>query len=510
MTRVFESAVLDVPIDAVWRVLRDFNAHRLWHPAITESRIEGDVPADSPGAVRAFRLTDGGFLREQLLTLDDARRELSYCLLEAPLPLHGYVATIRLRPVSATGQTFWTWESRFTPPASRAEELAGLVSRDIYRAGFRALEAHLQSLVLPEVSGPRATAAPVPPSLDVPARPGPAAAGLARGSRRARTIVQTGFGGPEVLVGHEVAVAEPGPGEVLVAQSHVGVNFIDVYCRTGYFRLVDPPGIPGMEAAGTVAALGPGVTDLSLGTPVAYACAPTGAYTTLRVMPAGMLARLPPWLPGELAAAVMLKGMTAGFLLRDVARIVPGDWVVVHAAAGGVGALLLQWARALGARVIATVSTPDKVDLPRRLGADRVAIGRGEAFLAAVGEATAGQGVATVFDAVGATSFDASLEALAIRGHLVSFGQASGPIGPRDVGAMAAKSITLSRPNYGHFVGTPSQVATQCARLFAALDAGHLLIPTPTVLPLDQAAEAHRLLEAGRSVGPIVLATGAG
>lgn len=512
MARVRESAIVDAPIEDVWRWVRDFNSHRDWHPAIADSEIENGLPADTVGAVRAFTLTDGGFLREQLLSLDDEAHELSYCLIDSPLPLYDYVATIRLMPVTDSGATFWQWESEFSPPPDRARELVDLVGNGIYRTGMRALEQHLHA-----GSGEGAAVlrvARAPQDMPPPVREEPAHAPRVQtvqpetgsgGSLTARAVVMERHGGPEVLSLREVDVPPPGAGEVRIRQSHVGVNFIDVYCRTGYFDLVTPPGVPGMEAAGTVESIGSGVSHLAPGDRVAYACAPTGSYASVRTMNADLVVKIPQWLDAAHAAAGLLKGVTAGFLLHDVHPVRRGEWVVVHAAAGGVGTLLTQWATALGARVIATVSDADKARLAEANGADAVVIGRGQAFVDRVRQLTGGSGADVVYDAIGRDSFDASLEALAIRGHLVSFGQASGDIGAREIGPMASKSLTLSRPNYGHYIADRAMMTMQAERLFAAIEQGFLSIPSPQLAPIEDVARIHGELEAGRTAGAIVL-----
>jgi NADPH:quinone reductase-like Zn-dependent oxidoreductase len=215
-----------------------------------------------------------------------------------------------------------------------------------------------------------------------------------------------------------------------------------------------------------------------------------------------LLVRLPDDISDETAAAVLLKGIAASFLLHDVHRVTPGATVLVHAGAGGVGQLLVQWARHLGAEPIATASTEAKRRLIESLGARAIAY---DDFPGAVRRLTGDRGADVVYDAVGRDTFAGSLEALAVRGHLVSFGQASGPVGAWDIDRFAAKSLTISRPNYGHYTGTPELLAPQVARLFAALRQGILTVPPPARYPLDRAAEAHRDLESRRTAGPLIL-----
>ncbi|MFO1037922.1 MAG: SRPBCC family protein [Geminicoccaceae bacterium] len=488
MVQVRRSAVIDAPVDEVWSILRDFNGHDRWHPAVATSRIEGDEPSDSIGAVRDFRLADGSRLREQLLALSDRERSFTYCILEAPLPLLGYVAQVKLRPVTDGDRTFWEWRSRFDPPPAQRERLVRLVAEDIYEAGFRAIRDLLRTPVQQ-----RAVATPV-------AAPAPLS-----GTVEADAVVVTRHGGPEGLELRKVRVPPPGPGEVRLRQTAIGVNFIDVYCRTGYFDLVTPPGILGMEAVGTVESVGPGVIGLRPGDRVGYACPPPGAYAACRVMDPALLIRLPDRLPDELAASLLLKGITASFLLHEVATVRPGDTVLVHAAAGGVGLLLCQWARQLGATVIGTVSTEAKAERARAAGCSEVVLSTGPEMVETVLRLTSGRGADIVYDAIGKASFESSVQALAPCGRLVSFGQASGDIGPYEIGRLAARSVTLSRPNYAHYTDTPEKLRRHTDRLFAALQSGAITPSPPTTYPLREAAAAHRDLESRRTMGALVL-----
>jgi NADPH:quinone reductase len=297
----------------------------------------------------------------------------------------------------------------------------------------------------------------------------------------------------------------PGPGEVLIRHTAIGVNFIDVYCRTGYFDLLKPPGVPGMEAAGVVEEVGPGVSHVSRGERVAYACPPVGAYCERRAMSVELMVRLPEDISDETAAAGLLKGVSASFLLHDVHPVTAGEVVLVHAAAGGVGQLLVQWARELGATVIATVSRDDKARIAERLGAHHVITYSREDFVDAVMRLTGGRGADVIYDAVGVDTFAGSLEVLAVRGHLVSFGQASGPVGSWDIDRFAAKSVTVSRPNYGHFTDTREKLLPHAERFFGMLRARRIVMQAPGRYPLARAADAHRDLEGRRTTGSLVL-----
>lgn len=513
MVKVCQSTIIDAPIGDVWSILRDFNGHGRWHPAIAASEIDGGEPVDAVGSVRHFRLADGSELREQLLALSDAEYRLSYCLLEAPLPLMGYVASIRLKPVTDGDATFWEWRSEFHPPARRRDELVKLVTEGIYQAGFKAIRKHFDGGRFGRTAGGEggANAHQPAPAHTLPLRVGDEPERRERppsrapASERTKAIVVERHGGPEVLQPREIALPPPAAGEVLIRHTVIGVNFIDVYCRTGHFDLLRPPGVPGMEAAGVVEALGSAVSGFSAGERVAYACPPVGAYCERRTMAPDLLVRLPDDIDDATAAAGLLKGIAASFLLHDVHPVRPGETVLVHAGAGGIGQLLVQWARHLGATVIATVSSDDKARIAERLGAHHVVVYSRENFTEAVMRLTDGAGAAVAYDAVGNDTFGGSLAALAERGHLVSFGQASGPVGNWDIGRFASKSITVSRPNYAHYTDTPQKLAPHVERLFSALRQGILRMEPPTRYALAEAAQAHRDLESRRTTGALVL-----
>ena len=488
MVEVRRSTILDAPLDDVWAVLRDFNGHDRWHPIVASSAIEDGLDADQVGAVRNFQLADGGRIREQLLALSDVAHSFSYCILEAPAFLRNYVAHVRLRPVTQDNSCLWEWTASFDPLPAERERLKQFVSEEVIGAGFRAVSDALAGNF--RVAAPPAKAP----------RPVSAASGM-----EATAIILTRHGGPDVLVAQKVLVASPGPGEARIRQTAIGVNFIDVYCRRGSFDLVTPPGILGMEAAGVVESVGPGVTNVKPGDRVGYACAPPGSYASMRTMRTDLLIKLPAFLTDDAAASMLLKGMTAGFLLHDVYAVQPGDTVLVHAAAGGVGQLLCRWAKALGATVIGSTSSDAKAEQARRVGCDHVIVSSREAIAEAVQRFTEGRGVEVVYDAVGKDTFEASIQCLAPRGHLVSFGQASGDVGAYSIDKLASRSVTLSRPNYGHYTDTPAKLKLQSERLFAALQSGVLIAERPRPYALGDAPIAHADLEGRRTTGALVL-----
>ncbi|WP_394836002.1 quinone oxidoreductase [Pendulispora rubella] len=312
-------------------------------------------------------------------------------------------------------------------------------------------------------------------------------------------------GGPDVLAYEQLEIGTPGPGEVRVRNRAIGVNFVDVYFRTGEYAPPALPFTPGNEGAGEVVAVGEGVTDFAPGDRVAYV-ETLGSYAEERVVPAHFLVHLPEAIDFETGAAMMLKGLTAQYLLRRTFRVEPGHTVLVHAAAGGVGLLVTQWAKHLGARVIGTVGSPEKAELARSHGADHVIEYRKEDFVARVREITNGEGAHVVYDGIGKTTFPASLDALRPRGHFVSFGSASGPIAPFDIMLLAKKgSLFATWPILFTHLAKREDVLAMSDDLFRVVSSGAVKIPVHHRLPLTEAAEAHRRLEARETTGATVL-----
>ena len=312
-------------------------------------------------------------------------------------------------------------------------------------------------------------------------------------------------GGPEVMSWEEVTLAAPGPGEALVRQHYVGVNFVDVYHRRGVYKLPLPSGL-GSEAAGVVEAVGPGVTDFQPGDRVACGTGPVGAYAEARVVPADRLVRLPDDIDDRTAACIMLKGLTAQYLLLQTTQIEPGDTILMHAAAGGVGQIACQWAKHLGATVIGTVGSDEKVALARANGCDHVIVYTRENFVERVHEITGRRGVRVVYDGVGKDTFAGSLDCLQPRGLLVMFGQASGMVPPFDLGALSVKgSLYVTRPTLGTYAATPEALRRMAGDLFAVVRSGAVRILPPQQFSLREAGAAHAALEARATTGSIVL-----
>ncbi|BDB23488.1 quinone oxidoreductase [Cupriavidus sp. P-10] len=320
---------------------------------------------------------------------------------------------------------------------------------------------------------------------------------------KAIRIEQTG--GPEVMQWVDVEVGEPGPGEVRVRHEAVGLNYIDVYFRTGLYKQPLPGGL-GMEGAGVVEAVGEGVSHVSVGDRVAYAGRPTGAYAQIRVMPADIVVRLPDAIPFDTAAAMMLQGLTAQYLIRDSYKVQPGDTVLLHAAAGGVGLIVSQWLKALGVTVIGTVGTDEKAELARANGCAHTIVYTRESFVDRVREITNGKGVPAVYDSIGADTFKGSLDCLAPRGTMVSFGNASGPVPPFDLSVLGNKgSLRLTRPTLMTYVVHRELLEPMVADLFDAVTTGKVKVDIRQRYALSEVAQAHRDLESRKTTGSTIL-----
>jgi NADPH2:quinone reductase len=322
---------------------------------------------------------------------------------------------------------------------------------------------------------------------------------------KAKAIRMTRTGGPEVLEYVDVEVGEPGPGEARVRQHAIGLNFIDVYFRTGLYPMPLPSGL-GQEGAGVVEAVGEGVTHVQPGDRVAYAGRPNGAYSELRTMPADILVRLPGGIDFETAAAMMLQGLTVQYLFKGTYQVKPGQTILFHAAAGGVGLIACQWARALGVNLIGTVGSKEKGELAKAAGAAHVINYNEEDIVARVLEITKGEKVPVVYDSVGKDTFLRSLDCLQPRGLMVSFGNSSGAVPPFSMNELASRgSLYLTRPSLAAYVATRADLEARAADLFAMVESGKVKIDVRQRFPLADAAAAHIALEARRTTGSTIL-----
>ncbi len=312
-------------------------------------------------------------------------------------------------------------------------------------------------------------------------------------------------GGPEVLVTDYIDIGEPQANEILINQTAIGLNYIDTYHRSGLYPLSLPSGI-GMEAAGVVEAAGSNVTELSIGDRVAYAAPPPGSYCEKRLIDATKVVKIPDDIDDNTAAAMMLKGLTTQYLIRQIYSVGPSDTILIHAAAGGVGLLVCQWAKHLGATVIGTVGSQTKAELAKENGCDHAIVYTQEDFVAKVLDITDGKGVPVVYDSIGKETFPASLDCLQPLGIMVSFGQASGPIPPVDLGIFAQKgSLFFTRPTLFNYAGTPEALRSMSQDLFSAVANGAIKINIDQKFSMEDARAAHEALESRKTTGSTVL-----
>ena len=313
-------------------------------------------------------------------------------------------------------------------------------------------------------------------------------------------------GGPDVLTWEEYDPGKPGPGEVRVNHEAIGLNFIDVYHRSGLYPLPSLPLIPGLEGAGRVEMVGEGVTEVAKGDRVAYAGVPPGAYAEVRCLPAHRLVKLPEAISTRQGAAMMLQGMTARYLLKGCFQVQPGNTILIHAAAGGVGSLVCQWARYIGATTIGTVGSADKARLARENGCTHTILYQEEDFAARVQEITKGQGVDVVYDSIGKSTFMKSLDCLRPMGTMVTFGQSSGPVDPLNIGILGQKgSLFLTRPSLMNYTARREDLLAHAQDLFAVVAAGAVKIHIMQEYALQDASKAHRDLEERKTTGSSIL-----
>lgn len=313
------------------------------------------------------------------------------------------------------------------------------------------------------------------------------------------------FGGPEVIHLIDAPQSKPGAGQVLIRHTAIGVNFIDIYHRSGLYPNDLPLGL-GMEAAGIVQELGPDVTDLNVGDRVCYCSGPIGAYAETNIVSATSIVKTPEGVSDDIAAASLLKGLTAQYLIRQIHHTQPGDTILLHAAAGGVGLIATQWLKRLGATVIGTVGSDTKAKIAKDAGCDYIILYNQEDIAARVSEITAGAKVPVVIDGVGASTWEASLNSLSPRGLLISFGNASGPVENVNLGILAAKgSLFVTRPTLYHYIDSPQALAAAAAEFFAVVKSGAVNIDITAEYPLAEAAQAHTDLAARKTTGSLIL-----
>ncbi|XP_057731485.1 uncharacterized protein LOC130946671 [Arachis stenosperma] len=342
-------------------------------------------------------------------------------------------------------------------------------------------------------------------TLPLPPTQKPLIAKASFSSNMVKAIRVHELGGPQVLKWEDVEIGEPKEGEVRVTNKAIGLNFIDVYFRKGVYKAPSLPFTPGMEAVGVVTAVGSGLTGRKVGDLVAYAGQPMGSYAEEQILPADKVVPVPSSIDPVVGASIMLKGMTAQFLVRRCFKVEPGHTVLVQAAAGGVGSLLCQWANALGATVIGTVSSKEKAAQAKEDGCHHTIIYTEEDFVARVNEITSGNGVEVVYDSVGKDTFQGSLACLKLRGYLVNFGQSSGTPDPVPLSTLAAKSLFLTRPSLMQYNVTRDELLESAGEVFTNVASGVLKVRVNHTYPLSEAAKAHEDLENRKTSGSIVL-----
>jgi NADPH:quinone reductase len=484
LQKIVRSTVIDAPIERVWEVLRDFNSHDRWHPAIASSAIEGGERSDQVGCIRNFKLQDGNQIREQLIALSDTEHVSTYCIVQSTVPLERYVATVTLKRVTDGNRTMWHWESSFSTPAGQERALGELVAKGVYEAGFDGLRRYLLGHTSAHVGSARSSA---PQGVSI----------------ASRQMQISRFGDAAVLQMQSAQAPAPAAGQVRIAQRAVGVNFFDIYVRKGAVPgIVQPPACLGMEAVGAVLDVGEGVSGLLPGDRVAYLCPQPGSYCSVRTVSHDQVVRLPAAIDDTVAAALLLKGITADYVLRDLGHVRQGTRILVHAAAGGLGLLLCSWARSLDATVIGTVSSEAKARLARDYGCEHVIVTPDYRFADAVQRLG---GADVIVDGLGDAARSENMASIASTGHWISLGQASGPLAAISPEWLAQKSVTLSRPVVFHYTATQQALAERASRVWAALESGALKRPPIEQYALSAAAQAHERLESRKSSGAFVL-----
>jgi NADPH:quinone reductase-like Zn-dependent oxidoreductase len=488
---VIRSAVIDAPIDRVWAVLRDFDSHGRWHPAVADSRMEDDLDGDVVGGVRRSHLRDGIELREQLLRHSDREHTFSYCILDSSLPLFDYVATISLKPVTDGNQTFWDWRAQFRAPEDRAAELEKMVGRQVCEAGFTGLRTFLADRA----------ATIQPPAIEVQ----PAMAADIRGQDMpSRKVVVSATGGPEVMALKDVTVSAPGPEQVRIRQTAIAVNYLDLKHRQGILADFDLPGTPGLEGVGEIIDVGEQVNGLFPGDRVAYISRTPGAYAGIRCIDADVCIPLPDGVSDN-DASTLLKGVTAGLLLSRVFRAASGATIMIEAVAGGVGHLLSQWAKSLGLTVIGTVSTIDKARFSRDCGCDfPVVVAEDSSLEADVIRITNGRGVDIWVHSSSARGLETAFACLARCGHCAVIGDRDGQPISLDLNVLMQRSLNLSTPVCFDYIEDRTYLQRLAHQLFAKIQSRRI-IPAVQTFPLSQATEAHQRIESRQTMGAVVL-----
>lgn len=488
---VIRAAVIDAPIDRVWNVLRDFNSHEVWHPAVVCSEMENDLDGDMVGGVRRFSLADGAELREQLLSHSDLDYTLSYCILDSPLPLFDYVATIRLKPVTDGNQTFWDWRSQFRAPAGGAADLEKLVGRQIYEDGFTGLRKFL--------AGQTAPVEPRAPEMHEETD-----AVIGREPLPSKAVVVDAVGGPEVMSLNHVVVPGPEPGQVRIRHKSIAVNFLDLQQRRGTSAGLKLPGTPGWEGVGKVIDVGDQVNGLFPGDRVAYLSRNPGSYADIRCIDADACIPLPDSI-SDIEASILLKGTTAALLMTRVFRISPNASILIESVSGGIGHMLSQWAKSMNLTVIGTASSADKARFSRDCGCDHPLVATDyETIVSEIMRITNGRGVDFWVYSSSLNGLDSALECLAPCGQCAVIGDREGGSVALDVKLLRRRSLTVSAPVCFDYFRDRPYFQRLAHQLFTRIQS-RAIIPVTEVFPMSRVADAHQRIESRRNKGAVVL-----
>jgi len=488
---VIRSAVIDASIDDVWAVLRDFNSHDQWHPAVAGSRMENGLDSDVVGGVRKFSLTSGEEIREQLLRHNDREHAFTYCILDSPLPLLDYVATVQLKPVTDGNQTFWDWRAHFRAPGERAKELENIVGTQIHEAGFTGLRQFLVQQIKPAQPSPqeaKAIKTAVFVGEDLPSR----------------TVVVTSAGKPESLTLENLTVSAPDPEQVRIRQTAIAVNRQDIsHCRISTTD-VDIPKTPGMEGVGEIIDVGRHVNGFFRGDRVVYLRRNPGSYAEIRCIDADECLPLPEGVT-DVEASILLKGLTASLLLNRVFQAATGATILIESVAGGLGHLLSQWARSMELVVIGTVATEEQAKFSRDNGCDHpIVVTNGTVLRDEVMRITKGRGVDYWVHRDGSHGLDNILACLKSCGHCAVIGDCGGSPIPLDFNVLQRRSLTISTPVVFDYLTSRPYLQRIAHQLFTQLQK-QTITPTIQTFPLSQVTEAHEQFGTEEAMGAITL-----
>ncbi len=490
---VARSAIIDAPVKTVWNELRDFNGHHLWHPAISHSEMENGLEGDVVGGVRRFTLTDGAELREQLLRHSDLEQSYTYCILDSPLPLRDYVATVQLRTVTDGNRTFWSWKSTFHVPANRRDELEQLVSQGVYENGFSGFRRYLADKH--ETAGEESAFAK-PPLAKTPI--------ATDESLPAEAVDVKAFGDPSVMSLEKVTVPPPQPHEIRIRQAAIGVNYLGIKHRTGIAPGFRPPGTIGVEGSGEIIDVGNAVSGFFPGDRIAYVNKSPGSYSTILCIEANRCIPVPKDVTSD-HAALILKGFTAGLLLCHVFNVTPGSTILIQSVAGGLGHLLSQWAKSLNLTVIGTVSNNEKARFARDQGCDYPLVVENSAGLVSeVVRITNGHGVDYLAYNGKSEDVEETLDCMARFGHCAVVGDRDGRTMTVDVKILKRRSLTLSVPVCFDYAENRSLFQRLTHSFFDRLEK-RVLIPAVESFPLSEVGTVHTRIENRQNTGAVLL-----